>query len=68
MANPKIPTVSPYLTVRGGKAAIAFYKKAFGAKTLMLMMAVKSLPIVTPFSRPIPTPLGGQEWAYPRSA
>jgi len=30
--------------------------------------AVKSLPIVTPFSRPIPTPLGGPEWAYPRSA
>ena len=29
---------------------------------------VKSLPTVTPFSRPIPTPLGGEEWAYPRSA
>jgi len=30
--------------------------------------AVNSLPTVTPFSRPIVTPLGGQEWAYPRSA
>ena len=29
---------------------------------------VNSLPTVTPFSRPIVTPLGGQEWAYPRSA
>src|SRR5471030_707666 len=33
------PAVSPYLTVRGGKAAIDFYKKAFGATTAMLMMA-----------------------------
>ena len=30
--------------------------------------SVNSLPTVTPFSRPIVTPLGGQEWAYPRSA
>jgi PhnB protein len=33
------PAVSPYLTVRGGKAAIAFYKKAFGATTERLMLA-----------------------------
>jgi PhnB protein len=33
------PPVSPYLTVRGGKAAIAFYKKAFGATTARLMVA-----------------------------
>jgi PhnB protein len=32
-------TATPYLTVKGGKAAIAFYKKAFGAKQHMLMMA-----------------------------
>jgi PhnB protein len=32
-------TATPYLTVRGGKEAIAFYKKAFGAKQHMLMMA-----------------------------
>ena len=31
-------------------------------------LIVNSLPTVTPFSRPIVTPLGGQEWAYPRSA
>ncbi len=31
-------------------------------------LVVKSLSTVTPFSRPIPTPLGGEEWAYPRSA
>ena len=35
----KTPPVTPYLTVRGGKAAIEFYKKAFGAKVGMLMMA-----------------------------
>lgn len=29
---------------------------------------VNSRPTVTPFSRPIMTPLGGQEWAYPGSA
>ena len=29
---------------------------------------VNSLPTVTPFSRPIVTPLGRQGWAYPRSA
>lgn len=29
---------------------------------------VNSLPTVTPFSRPIATPLGVQEWACPRSA
>jgi PhnB protein len=39
MPTPKVPPVSPYLTVRGGKAAIDFYKKAFGAKVGMLMMA-----------------------------
>jgi hypothetical protein len=32
------------------------------------VLAVNSLPIVTPFSRPILTPLGVQEGAYPRSA
>ena len=32
-------TVSPYLTVRGGKAAVEFYKKAFGAKVRMVMEA-----------------------------
>ena len=32
-------TATPYLTVKGGKEAIAFYKKAFGAKQGMLMMA-----------------------------
>jgi hypothetical protein len=36
--------------------------------TVRVPMAVKSHPIVTPFSRPIATPLVGQEWAYPRSA
>ena len=35
---------------------------------IMMVVFVKSLPTVTPFSRPIPTPLGGEEWAYPRSA
>jgi transposase len=30
--------------------------------------SVNSLPTVTPFSRPIATPLGVQEWACPRSA
>jgi PhnB protein len=35
----KVPPIAPYLTVRGGKAAIDFYKKAFGAKVAMLMMA-----------------------------
>jgi len=30
--------------------------------------SVNSLSIVTPFSLPIVTPLGVQEWAYPRSA
>lgn len=39
MATRKAPPVSPYLTVRGGKAAIDFYRKAFGAKVAMLMMA-----------------------------
>jgi PhnB protein len=48
---PKMPTkrgklsakeyspLSPYLKVKGGKAAIEFYKKAFGAKVRMLMDA-----------------------------
>lgn len=31
--------VAPYLTVRGGKAAVEFYKKAFGARTRMVMEA-----------------------------
>ena len=31
-------------------------------------LTVNSRPTVTPFSRPIMTPLGGQEWAYPGSA
>lgn len=39
MPDYKTPPVTPYLTVRGGKAAIDFYKKAFGAKVGMLMMA-----------------------------
>jgi PhnB protein len=37
--NDRPPSVTPYLTVRGGKQAIDFYKKAFGAKVGMLMMA-----------------------------
>ena len=37
--NDRPPSVTPYLTVRGGKEAIAFYKKAFGAEVGMLMMA-----------------------------
>ena len=32
------------------------------------VLAVNSLPTVTPFSRPIATPLGALDWAYPRSA
>jgi len=32
------------------------------------LLDVNSLPTVTPFSRPIVTPLVRQEWAYPRSA
>ena len=32
-------TVSPYLTIRGGKAAVELYKKALGAKVRMLMEA-----------------------------
>ena len=34
----------------------------------VMLYSVNSLPIVTPFSRPIVTPLGAQERAYPRSA
>lgn len=30
---------TPYLTVKGGKAAIAFYKQAFGAEEVMMMPA-----------------------------
>jgi PhnB protein len=30
---------TPYLTVKGGKAAIAFYKKAFGAEEVAMMPA-----------------------------
>ena len=30
-------SVTPYLSVRGGAAAIEFYKKAFGAKEIMRM-------------------------------
>lgn len=39
MAKRPFPPVSPYLTVRGGLDAIAFYRKAFGAKRTALMMA-----------------------------
>jgi transposase InsO family protein len=35
---------------------------------IWLVSFVKSLPILTPFSRPIATPLGGDGRAYPRSA
>lgn len=50
-ATPKMPTkrgklsakefspLAPYLRVKGGKQAIEFYKKAFGAKVRMLMDA-----------------------------
>ena len=31
------PPISPYLTVRRGKEAIAFYQKAFGAREIMRM-------------------------------
>jgi hypothetical protein len=31
-------------------------------------LPVNSLPTATPFSRPIVTPLGVKDWAYPRSA
>jgi PhnB protein len=38
---PPIPTgclqITPYLTVRGGQEAIAFYQKAFGAREIMRM-------------------------------
>ena len=34
-------TVTPYLSVRGGAAAIEFYKKAFGAKEMMRMPGPK---------------------------
>ncbi|HEV8600580.1 MAG TPA: VOC family protein [Gemmatimonadales bacterium] len=38
---PPIPTgslqITPYLTVRNGKEAIAFYQKAFGAREIMRM-------------------------------
>jgi len=43
MAVKKIPegyhAVTPYLAVKGGAAAIAFYEKAFGAKELFRMPA-----------------------------
>ena len=35
---------------------------------LRAWLRVNSLPIATPISRPITTPLGAQDWAYPRSA
>ena len=38
------------------------------ARCTVERLIVKSLPTVTPFSRPIPPPQGGEEWAYPRSA
>jgi hypothetical protein len=31
-------------------------------------LRVNSLPTVTPFSRPIATPVGARVWAYPGSA
>jgi PhnB protein len=34
-------TLTPYLRVRGGKAAIDFYKNAFGARELMCMTSPK---------------------------
>lgn len=43
MAEPSqqgpVTGATPYLTVKGGKAAIAFYKKAFGADEIMMMPA-----------------------------
>jgi len=41
---------------------------AASEKLEIIRLVVKSHPTVTPFSRPIATPLVGQEWAYPRSA
>lgn len=34
MSNPKPSPVAPYLSVRGGSDAVAFYAKAFGAEEL----------------------------------
>ncbi|HEX5958240.1 MAG TPA: VOC family protein, partial [Hyphomicrobiaceae bacterium] len=38
-AKPKVPTITPYLTVKGADAAIALYQKAFGAKQKERMTA-----------------------------
>jgi PhnB protein len=38
-AKTKVQPVNPYLTVKGGVDAIAFYQKAFGAKESNRMMA-----------------------------
>jgi len=37
--RPEMPAITPYLTVKGAADAIAFYKKAFGAKETMRMPA-----------------------------
>jgi NTE family protein len=60
----------------GARAALeAFWRSVSDAAAMSPLrrgpidvLLVNSLPTVTPFSRPIVTPLGGQEWAYPRSA
>lgn len=38
-AKTKMQATNPYLTVKGGAEAIAFYQKAFGAKETQRMMA-----------------------------
>ena len=48
--------------------AMAQCKAGNTAGGIPVLENVNSLPIVTPFSRPIVTPLGREEWAYPRSA
>ncbi len=52
----------------GGDAALLAADENAGPIGIVAAIAVNSLPIVTPFSRPIATPLGAQVWAYPRSA
>ena len=34
MTGISYPPITPYIMVRGGKAAVAFYERAFGAQTL----------------------------------